>query len=169
MVAAALLWPRGLGLHRLQLFAIGIAIWLWSQKRIGGLHLGALLVATVFAQHAHTADLPSSLGIGLLLVFVALAARGADWTAFVRFRRPIQFLARISFGLYLLNQVVGYLIAYRLMELGAGRLTQIAGAVTGVIALAWLLTKYVEEPAYRALATLRVRRLGARAFAWLDT
>lgn len=41
--------------------------------------------------------------------------------------------------------------------------------VPGVIALAWLLTKYVEEPAYRALAALRVRGLGARAFVWLTT
>ena len=56
-----------------------------------------------------------------------------------------------------------------LMEFGAGRLLQIAGAVIGVIGLAWLLTKYVEEPAYRALASLRVRGLGARAFAWLNT
>jgi peptidoglycan/LPS O-acetylase OafA/YrhL len=160
---------NGLGLHRMQLFAIGIAIWLWSQRRIGVLHLSALLVATVFAQHAHTADLPSSLGIGALLLLVALAARGPDWTVFARIRRPIQFLARISFALYLLNQVVGYLIAYRLMELGAGRLVQITGAVVGVIGLAWLLTKYVEEPTYRALATLRVRGLRARAFAWLTT
>ena len=38
-----------------------------------------------------------------------------------------------------------------------------------VIGLAWLLTKYVEEPAYRTLAGLRVRGLGARAFAWLTT
>ncbi|MFF0339008.1 acyltransferase family protein [Kribbella sp. NPDC004875] len=160
---------NGLGLHRLQLFAVGIAIWLWAQRRIGVAHLGALIVATVFAQHAHTSDLPSSLGIGVLLVVVALAARGPDWTVFARFRRPIQFLARISFGLYLLNQVVGYLIAYRLMELGADRLVQITGAVIGVIGLAWLLTKYVEEPAYRALAALRVRSLPARAFAWLNT
>lgn len=66
-------------------------------------------------------------------------------------------------------QLFGYLVAYRLMELGAGRLTQIAGAVAGVIGLAWLLTRYVEEPSYRALAGLRVRGLGARAFGWLNT
>jgi len=41
--------------------------------------------------------------------------------------------------------------------------------VFGVIGLAWLLTKYVEEPAYRALTALRIRSLGARAFAWLTT
>jgi len=90
-------------------------------------------------------------------------------TAFGVDRRPIQFLARISFGLYLLNQVVGYLIAYRLMELGADRLLQVAGAMIGVIGLAWLLTRYVEEPAYRALSAVRIRSLGARAFAWLTT
>ncbi|MDX2969298.1 acyltransferase [Kribbella solani] len=162
------LW-NGLGLHRMQLFAIGIAIWLWSKNRISAPHLGALLVATVFAQHAHTADWPSSLGIGALLLLVALAARGPDWTVFASIRRPIEFLARISFALYLLNQEVGYLIAYRLMELGAGRPAQIVGAVAGVIGLAWLLTKYVEEPMFRAFSGLRVRGLGARAFAWLNT
>jgi peptidoglycan/LPS O-acetylase OafA/YrhL len=163
---------NGLGLHRLQLFAIGIAIWLFAQRRIGVLHLGALLAATVFAQHAHTADLPSSLGIAALLVFVALAARGPDWTVFTRIRRPIQFLARISFGIYLLNQQVGYLIAYHLMALGAGRVEQIAGAVAGVILLAWLLTTYVEQPVYRVLTARPVQplqRLGFRALAWLNT
>ncbi|GAB2639535.1 acyltransferase family protein [Kribbella swartbergensis] len=163
---------NGLGLHRLQLFAIGIAIWLWAQRRIGVLHLGALLAATVFAQHAHTADLPSSLGIGVLLVVVALAARGPDWRVFAPIQRPIRFLAQISFAVYLLNQQLGYLIAYHLMTLGAGRVEQIAGAVTGVIALAWLLTKYVEQPVYRVLSTTRIQplhRLGFRAFAWLNT
>ena len=161
---------NGLGLHRLQLFAIGIAIWLWSERRIGVLHLGSLLVATVFAQHAHTADLPSSLGIGVLLVVVALAARGPDWALLAPIRRPIQFLAKISFGIYLLNQEVGYLIAYHLMALGAGRVVQIAGAVAGVITLAWLLTKYVEQPLYRVLTAVQpLRRLGFRAVAWLTT
>lgn len=164
---------NGLGLHRLQLFAIGIAIWLWAQRRINVMHLGALLVATVFAQHAHTADLPSSLGIGVLLVVVAMAARGPDWRVFAPLQRPIRFLARISFAIYLLNQELGYLIAYHLMAIGAGRLTQIAGAVTAVITLAWLLTTYVEQPVYRAIANTPIRpplrRLGFRALVWLTT
>jgi peptidoglycan/LPS O-acetylase OafA/YrhL len=44
--------------------------------------------------------------------------------------------------------------------------------VAGVILLAWLLTKYVEQPVYRVLAAIRVppvRRLGFRALAWLGT
>ena len=161
---------NGLGIHRLQLFAIGIAIWLCSKHRIGLPHLGALLVATVFAQHAHTDDLPSALGMGVLLVVVAGAARGPDWTIFEPVRRPIEFLAKISFGIYLLNQELGYLVAWHLMELGVGRAGQIAGAVAAAILLAWLLTKYVEQPAYRLLTTLRpVRRFGFRAVAWLNT
>nr|WP_272954627.1 acyltransferase [Kribbella sandramycini] len=161
---------NGLGIHRLQLFAIGIAIWLWSKHRMHVVHLGALLVATVFAQSIHTEDVPSSLGIGVLLVIVCLAARGPDWTIFAPLRRPIEFLAKISFGLYLLNQVVGYLIAYHLMALGADRLVQILGSVAGVTVLAWLLTKFVEQPAYRLLTALQpVRRLGFRAVAWLNT
>lgn len=163
------LW-NGFGIHRLQLFAIGIALWLWTKHRIGTPHLGALLVATVFAHHAQTQDLPSSLGMGVLLVVVALAARGPDWTVFEPVRRPIEFLAKISFGIYLLNQELGYLVAWHLMTLGVGRLGQIAGAVAAAILLAWLLTKYVEQPAYRLLTARRpVRRLGFRAVAWLNT
>jgi peptidoglycan/LPS O-acetylase OafA/YrhL len=161
---------NGFGLHRLQLFAIGIALWLWSQRRIGAVHLGALLVATVYAQFAHTSDLPSSVGVGALLVLVAFAARGPDWTVFTPVRRPIQFLAKISFGLYLLNQEVGYLIAHHLMEFGIGRLGQVVGSTALVVVLAWLLTKYVEEPAFRVLTALRavpLQRLGFRAVGWL--
>ncbi|MEV6287917.1 acyltransferase family protein [Kribbella sp. NPDC051770] len=149
---------NGFGFHRLQLFAIGVAIWLWAQRRMGAVQLGALLVATVYAQYVHTADLPSSLGIGAFLVLVAFAARGPDWTVFTRVRRPVQFLARISFGLYLLNQEVGYLIAYHLMTLGLGRPLQVAGSIAGVVVLAWLLTKYVEEPAFRVLKGTRLGR-----------
>lgn len=144
---------NGLGLHRLQLFAIGVAIWLWSQRRIGSVNLALLAVATVYAQFAHTADLRSSLGIGVLIGLVALAARGPDWRMFTPIRRPIEFLAKISFGVYLLNQEVGYLISYHLMALGAGRLVQIIGAVAGVLVLAWLLTKYIEQPVYAFLTT----------------
>ncbi|MFK4083511.1 acyltransferase family protein [Kribbella sp. NPDC020789] len=163
------LW-NGFGIHRLQLFAIGIALWLWTKHRIGTPHLAALLVATVFAHHAQTQDLPSSLGMGALLVVVALAARGPDWTVFEPVRRPIEFLAKISFGIYLLNQELGYLVAWHLMTLGVGRLGQIAGAVGAALLLAWLLTKYVEQPAYRLLTARRpVQRLGFRAVAWLNT
>ncbi|WP_344177393.1 acyltransferase [Kribbella lupini] len=149
---------NGFGFHRLQLFAIGIALWLWSQRRISTVHLSALLVAAVYAQYAHTADLPSSLGIGALLVLVAFAARGPDWTVFAPVRRPVQFLAKVSFGIYLLNQELGYLIAYHLMALGLGRPVQVAGAIAGVVILAWLLTKYVEEPAFRVLKGARLGR-----------
>ena len=161
---------NGFGFHRLQLFALGIALWLWSQRRISAGHLGALLVAGGYAQYVHTSDLPSSLGIGALLVLVAFAARGPDWTVFGPVRRPIQFLARISFGLYLLNQELGYLVSWHLMTLGVGRVGQIAGAVAAAILLAWLLTRYIEQPAYRLLTTYTpVRRLGVRAVAWLTT
>ncbi|WP_277875124.1 acyltransferase family protein [Kribbella antiqua] len=150
---------NGLGLHRLQLFAIGIGIWLWAQRRIGLPHLALLLVATMYAQFAHTADLHSSVGFGLLTAVVVLATRGPDWLVFTPVRRQIQFLAKISFGVYLMNQEGGYVIAYWLMKLGVGRLGQIMGTVAAVVVLAWLLTKYVEQPAYKFLTTTGARWL----------
>ena len=54
------------------------------------------------------------------------------------------------------------------MRLGLGRFEQVVGAVACVVVLAWLLTRYVEQPAYRVLTQLAVplQRLGFRAFSF---
>ncbi|MGH3470220.1 MAG: acyltransferase family protein, partial [Thermocrispum sp.] len=107
----------GSGIGRAYLFGVGIALWLWSRRRLSGpvmLPLGAAAVA----QYAYSVDreLESGLAFAVLLALVALAARGTQgvhWDHAVPpvVRRPIKWLAGISYGVYLTHQQLGFVLA----------------------------------------------------------
>ncbi|MEV5300658.1 acyltransferase family protein [Amycolatopsis methanolica] len=156
----------GFGLHRLHAFAAGVAVWLWSRDRLSTPHLALLLAAVVAAQDLHLypfhvalptdpSRLPSIIGFALVLVLVCAAAKGPDWT-FLRPLAPvIGWFAGISYGVYLLHQELGYILAKALQLAGLpgwGRLPLVLGAAIGA---GWLLTKFVERPAHRWLTTPR--------------
>jgi peptidoglycan/LPS O-acetylase OafA/YrhL len=143
----------GLGAHRAQLFSVGVAIWLWSKGRLRSGHLGALLVCALAAQAIHSADLDSTLGLGVLLLGVCAAAGGPDWDVWpIRvLARPIRWLAGISYGVYLVHQEIGYVVMDRLVGTGFGPAGQLVGFFGAAVLLGWLLTKFVERPAYRWL------------------
>ncbi|MFD1147395.1 acyltransferase family protein [Saccharothrix hoggarensis] len=146
---------NGLGMHRAQLFAIGVGIWLWSRGRLGDRHLFALLTAALMAQSGHTGDFESTVGLGVALIGVCAAAGGRDWDiAPVRaLTRPIKWLAGISYGVYLVHQQIGYVVMLRVAALGPW--AQLAAFTGAAVVLGWLLTKYVERPAHRVLTTSR--------------
>lgn len=145
----------GLGVHRGQLFAIGVGIWLWSKGRLGDRHLFALLTACLLAQTVHSADFESTVGLGVLLIGVCAAAGGRDWDiAPVRLlARPIKWLAGISYGVYLVHQEIGYVVMAKVAAFGPW--TELAAFTGTAVVLGWLLTKFVERPAHRALTTSR--------------
>ena len=147
---------NGLGAQRAQLFAIGVAIWLWSKGRLGEWHLFALLTATLLVQVGHTGDLKSTIGFGVLLVGVCAAAGGRDWDiAPVRLlARPIRWLAGISYGVYLVHQELGYVVMSKVAPYG-GPWVELAFFTGSAIVLGWLLTKFVERPAHRVLMASR--------------
>lgn len=157
---------NGLGLHRMHAFAAGIGIWLWSRSRIGTRHLTLLLAAAVCAQDLHLyphhltlpgdpARLPSDVGFAVMLITISVAAKGPDWT----FLRPLEplltWLAGISYGVYLLHQELGYLLAKALLEAGLGGWARLALVILAAIGLGWLLTVTVERPVFRWLTTRR--------------
>ncbi|WP_337662133.1 acyltransferase family protein [Actinoalloteichus sp. AHMU CJ021] len=155
----------GLGLHRAHLFAAGAAIWFWSRRRLGGWHLTALLGVLLVAHEAHSADLASTVAFGVLLVLISLAAGGPDWDnpVLMTFARPIRWIGGISFGVYLLNQEVGYLLSSVLLTSGVtSSWVRLAAVVAQAILLGWLLTKLVERPAHRWLT----RRLPELLRSW---
>jgi len=143
----------GLAMHRVHLFAIGVALWLWSKGRLAGWQAAALGGLALLAQYVHSADGPSTIGVGVLLAAMAAAAAGPDWNGAVLrpFAPLVRWLAGISYGVYLLNQEVGYLLMRGVRDLGGGALPQLAVAIGSAVLLGWLLTVCVERPAHRLL------------------
>ncbi|MEU5694452.1 acyltransferase [Actinosynnema sp. NPDC020468] len=145
----------GLGVHRGQLFAAGVGIFLWSRGKLGTSHLVALLAAALVAQAVHSGDVKSTLALGVMLVAVAACAAGPDWDiAPIRaLARPVKWLAGISYGVYLVHQEIGYVVMAEVADLGPW--VELAAFFGVAITLGWLLTKFVERPAYRALTAGR--------------
>jgi peptidoglycan/LPS O-acetylase OafA/YrhL len=141
----------GLALHRAQLFAAGIAIFLWSRRRMHPIHLCALLLAALVAQWQHTDDVRSTLVLAAMLGAICLAARGPDWTL-GPLARPITWLGGISYGVYLVNQEIGYVVMDRVAQWGGGPILELLAFVTSAVVLGWLLTVSVERPAQRLMS-----------------
>lgn len=145
----------GSGIGKAYLFGVGIALWLWGQRRLSGA-LMVLLAAAAVVQHGYSVDreLEAATGFALMLGLIALAARGPDWDhAVLRvLRRPIGWLAGISFGVYLVHQQLGFMLARVLADHGVpgwGRFVVVFAAAVGA---GWLLTVVVERPAHRLLS-----------------
>ncbi len=143
----------GLALHRVHLFAIGVALWLWSRGRLPGWQAATIGGLALWAQFVHSADRSSTIGVGVLVAAMAAAAAGPDWNgALVRpFAPLVRWLAGISYGVFLLNQEIGYLLMRGVHDLGGGALPQLAVAVGAAVLFGWLLTIWVERPAHRLL------------------
>ncbi|MFC0108122.1 acyltransferase family protein [Kibdelosporangium aridum] len=154
----------GLALNRVQLFGVGVAIWLWSTGRMRVWHLGVYILAALVAQdtHAYFTDTPSTIALGVVLLVVCIAAGGRDWDVpFVRRVAPaITWLAGISFGVYLIHQQLGFIVARTLLDLGATPLERFAASFALAVVLGWLLTKLVERPVHRLLTQSHAGKLG---------
>jgi peptidoglycan/LPS O-acetylase OafA/YrhL len=147
----------GLALHRVALFGVGIAIWLWSTRRMRFWHLAVYLLAALVAQdaHAYWADTPSTIAFGVVLILVVFAASGPDWDIpIVRRMTPlITWLAGISYGVYLMHQVMGFIIARTLLDLGARPWERLVVSFVAAVVLGWLMTTLVERPAHKFLSS----------------
>ncbi|WP_157596779.1 acyltransferase family protein [Saccharomonospora saliphila] len=156
--------PTATGLFRAHLFAAGISIWLWQQRRLSTRQLVLLLGATVVIQ-AFRSNPPTAgvlVGFVLMLLGMCAAARGPDWDLPVlrALRGPITWLAGISYCLYLVHQQLGYVFTRWLVEAGVSQWwLRLAIVVGAAVLVAWLLTVLVERPAHRALT--RPRRADA--------
>lgn len=156
----------GLGLHRMHAFAAGIAIWLWSRARMTAGQLAMLLTAAVVAQDLHLypdhvqlpsdpARVPSDLGFALMLVAICAAAKGPDWTILRPVAPVLGWLAGISYGVYLVHQELGYLLARALLDAGFAGWARLPLVLAAAVLAGWLLTRFVERPAYRGLTAPR--------------
>lgn len=152
-------WVRsifdGLALHRVALFGVGIAIWLWTRDRFSGKHLAAYLTAVLVAQDAHSyfVDTRSTVAFGVILVGIVAAAGGPDWDipGLRQVATPIRWLGGISFGVYLVHQELGFVLARFLLDLGVGPWGRLAACVAMAVLLGWAMTRLVEQPCHRWL------------------
>lgn len=148
----------GSGLWRAYLFGAGVAIYLWSRDKISNAKLVTFLTLAVVA-HALDSEnkLLSALAYAVMLGLVCAAAKGPEWDNVVLnvLRRPIAWLAGISFGLYLVHQQLGYVLTRMLVELGMPGWGRMVLVLAAAIAAGWLLTVTVERPAHRLLTRPR--------------
>ncbi|WP_370965520.1 acyltransferase family protein [Amycolatopsis sp. cg9] len=158
----------GLGLHRLHVFAIGAAIWLWSRRRLATWHAALFVAAAVAAQDLQVFPFhvalpqdalrwPSTIGFAVLLLLVCVAARGPDWRfpGLARIAPAVTWLAGISYGLYLVHQELGYVLARALLDLGLPGWLRLPLVVGAAVLAGWAVTAGVERPAHRWLTRRR--------------
>jgi peptidoglycan/LPS O-acetylase OafA/YrhL len=142
----------GLVMYRWQVFGIGLAVWLFARGRLGLAHLAALVAAGLAAEYVHTPDLPSVLVLGVAVAGVTAAARGWDgrMLRLGPVPRVVTWLAGLSFGIYLVNQQIGYFVAWGLeARFGVHGWPRLVLVVAVAVVLGWLLTVLVERPAHR--------------------
>ena len=158
----------GLIAFRWHLFALGLALWLAHRGRIGVGHLAMVVTAGVLAEYVLTPDLPSAVALALACTALGAAAVGPDWT-FLRIGvlpRVLSWLASISFGVYLLNQQIGYFAAWVLEgALGVGGWARLGIVLALAVVLGWLLTIGVERPVHAVLTRPAGRQSGKDAAA----
>ena len=89
-------------------------------------------------------------------IFLLIAKRQLAWLAF----RPLVFLGTISYTLYLVHQNIGYAVMRQLVE--QPRIVQVSAAAAVAIALATLLTFFIEKPSLRLLRRWYAARISSR-------
>ncbi len=153
----------GFGFHRWHLFVAGVAIWMWSTRRLSTRHFTGLFSMCMVAHALHNftrtptgdlyADWGSTVAVCIGLVVVALTARRPDWERGIPrwAHRPIQWFAGVSYGVFLMHQTVGYLVIRTLHDLGLPDGLQTVGLLGTGVLLGWLLTRLVERPMHRFL------------------
>jgi peptidoglycan/LPS O-acetylase OafA/YrhL len=143
----------GFGLYRVHLFVAGIAVRLWSTRRVAGGHASVLLGVCVFVHLCQTRHLSWTAGLAVGLVLVCAAALGPDWNRVIPgpIARVLQRTAGITYAVYLVHQSIGYVVMRRLQDHGVGPWGQLVGMVVVAIVLGWVLTVLVERPAHRVL------------------
>lgn len=155
----------GLGFHRFHLFVAGVAVWMWAAKKLSGGHFAGLLAACMAAHALHnyvvladgTLSSPwgSTIAVWIGLAVMTAIAGGADLDRIVpaAWHRPVQWLAGISYGVFLTHQTLGYLLMRHLQDAGIGPTLQTAAMLAASIGLGWALTRAVEQPVHRGLMT----------------
>ena len=154
----------GFGFHRLHLFVAGVAIWMWVNNRLTSWHFGSLLSTCVAAHLLHniTFDPEGWTEDWAAASESAAASCSSVWPPVFptdgwvpsALHGPLQWLAGISYGVYLAHQTMGYLLIRNLHDAGFGPFTQTIAAITIALFFGRLLNQFIERPVYQWLINL---------------
>ncbi|PWV80188.1 Peptidoglycan/LPS O-acetylase OafA/YrhL, contains acyltransferase and SGNH-hydrolase domains [Prauserella marina] len=143
----------GTGLNRAHLLVAGVAIFRWSKGRMSFTQLYLMLGVVLIAHDKHPPGGDSVLAFAVTLVLICVAAYQPVWELPVlqKLARPIQWLAGISYGVYLMHYVVGTVVARRLADLGVPWWGWMPAFAATAVFLGWVLTRCVEQPVFKLL------------------
>jgi peptidoglycan/LPS O-acetylase OafA/YrhL len=131
---------------------IGVAFNLHYRGRLERAPL-IFVIATLFSLFAGAWHLGRLHGIsiqlwsyGAALACFALAYAGPQgWAR----NRLLRFLADISYPLYVVHAIAGFVLLRILLDRGTPAAAAIAAVLLGALALAWLIHRFVEAPTHR--------------------
>ena len=137
-------------------FALGIM--LYDIKK-NGVRLASVVIIGMAFVAAGLVD-------GISGLFVAVAVFALALLALFEFLRPLTnsvtlWLGSISYALYLVHRNLGFLALERLSAAGFGLIPALLLCISSALAMAWLVTRLVEQP---AISLLRQWNYGKR---WL--
>ncbi len=132
------------------LFLAGAVLWWTIDRKIEVWWLLGLTGAMLFAS-AHTQAWCTWTGLATVLAIGTVASVGRLETALDN--GPLQFLARISYSLYLLHALIGPQIdgwvAWHFRDSLAAAIVSVMFSIAVSIAAAWVMHRYVEIPSIR--------------------
>lgn len=155
----------GSGLNRAHLIIAGVAVYRWSKSAMSFPQLFAMLCVVLYSHSEHPPGNDSVPPFAAALVLICLAAYRPVWQLplLLALARPLQWLAGISYGVYLMHYAIGTVLARRLADIGLGWWIWVPAFVLCAVLLGWLLTICVERPAFRLLTRWLPAKPVARA------
>lgn len=147
-------------LRNLPWFILGLAVYTHTQPKLAELTRTAMLASVLaVGTIAAVEGLPMA-GVALVLWgVVLLAARGR--LSFLRLPL-VAWLGSISYPLYLLHENIGWSLLLKAQAAGWNPWLAIVLVLTAVVVLADLTTRWVEQPAMRAIRSTWKRRLAVQ-------
>ena len=132
------------------LFACGIALYLIHSRGVKWFWVAVVCATPLlqFAQHGWFSAFCVAGAVG----FAVAAVFWRDIN--MRILWPLIFLGKISYALYLCHQMIGYVLLAALQKIGLGAGVSIIATTAAMIALASVLTFYIERPAAKRLKAL---------------
>lgn len=136
------------------LFACGIALYLIYSKGVKWHWVVAILAVPFIqlAQHGWVSFVWIAVAVGLSVL--AVFWRNLNVKMGSKVVWPLIFLGKISYALYLCHQMIGYVLLAALQKAGLGAGVSIIAVIALMIALASVLTFYIERPAARRLKAM---------------